>query len=670
MNRRRSLVIITILSIFLLLLVEQSSAAVSGGVTDRLSIATGGTQANNVSRDPAFSADGRYIAFQTTATNLGSTVPGGLIYIRDRNTRQTILVSVATDGKTGAGGSSRPAISADGRFVSFSSVSPNIVLSDTNGTGDIFVRDRQLNQTYRVSVATDGTQGNGESTLSAISADGRYVVFGSNASNLVLNDTNGCWDVFIRDLQTGVTSRVSVDSGASQANSSSTNPSISANGRFIIYESTASNLVTNDTNNSKDIFVYDKDTAQTSRVSLASDNSQTSSGESSSAVISGDGRYVTFYSTAANLVANDTNGLGDIFLRDRQTSQTARISVATDGSQANNVSEDPAISTDGRFIVFRSLAANLVPDDTNNVADVFLYDQQTLPLTRISVKIGGIQSNGAAAYRPALSPDGRYIAFTSAATDLVTGDTNSKEDIFLYDRTPATTTLVAPGIGTITKDTTPTFSWSSVTGVTKYQIQVDNNSDFSSPNLNPQVSTTTYTPGTGLANGPYWWHVKVQYVSGVWGDWSDTWTFTIDTVKPPLPILLLPATKSTELTSQPTFDWSDAAEAVRYDIQVDNNSDFSSPLFTNPAIPSQYTPDPGINDGVYYWRVRSVDAAGNVSSWTAGWNIRINAVPTPTPELNTPVEGGLTNKANPVFTWLAAVGVKSYRIQVDNEVTF
>jgi Periplasmic component of the Tol biopolymer transport system len=249
------------------------------------------------------------------------------------------------------------------------------VPGDTNGTWDIFVRDWWAGTTTRVNVSSDGGQQADDFSFgAAISADGRYVVFGSVASNLVPGDTNGTYDIFVRDLSTGTTSRADVSSDGTQANGGFYNytVAISADGRYVAFGSVASNLVPDDTNGRQDIFVRDRWAGTTSRVSLASDGSQ-ANGHSMSTAISGDGRWVAFGALASNLVPGDTNGSQDIFLRDRWAGSTSRVSVASDGTQANGASFGPAVSNNrGPVVAFGSVASNLVPDDTNNTADTFV----------------------------------------------------------------------------------------------------------------------------------------------------------------------------------------------------------------------------------------------------------------------------------------------------------
>ncbi|MCI0476942.1 MAG: hypothetical protein L0Y55_11885, partial [Anaerolineales bacterium] len=264
----------------------------------------------------------------------------------------TTRVSVASDGTQANAHVDSFEISGDGRYVAFATSANNLISGDTNGVGDVFVHDRQTGQTTRVSVSSGGTQATVHCEAPDISADGRYVAFQSAAVELVLSDTNSHKDIFVRDRQTGNTTRVSVSSLGTQANGGSANPALSADGRFVAFSSYAANLVVFDLNAHTDIFVHDRQTGETTLVSVASDGTQ-GNWDSLVPMISGDGRYVTFYSQATNLVPNDTNGSGDIFLHDRQTGQTTRVSVASDGTQGNfGADTRHAISADGRYIAF------------------------------------------------------------------------------------------------------------------------------------------------------------------------------------------------------------------------------------------------------------------------------------------------------------------------------
>ncbi|MDP8958392.1 MAG: hypothetical protein M3N51_04135, partial [Actinomycetota bacterium] len=225
------------------------AAQTSDQVTERVSVASNGGQGDGISVDAAISADGRYVAFDSTASNLvGGDTNGAIdVFVRDRVSGTTERVSLASNEAQGNGHSGDPDISADGRYVAFGSSAPNLVVNDFNGEGDVFVRDRSRGATERVSVAPDGTSGNDYSFPGVISADGRYVAFWSIASNLVPGDTNGAGDVFVRDRVTGTTELVSVAKGT-QGNGASYGPAISAGGRYVGFESDASNLVEGDTN--------------------------------------------------------------------------------------------------------------------------------------------------------------------------------------------------------------------------------------------------------------------------------------------------------------------------------------------------------------------------------------------------------------------------------------
>ncbi|MBN8581947.1 MAG: PD40 domain-containing protein, partial [Anaerolineae bacterium] len=247
------------------------------------------------------------------------------------------------------------------------------------------VQIRAAGVVTRVSVDSNEMQANAMSYIGDISADGRFVAFDSEATNLVLDDTNGVGDVFLRDLQLGTTVRVSVTATGEQANSGGGGPSVSADGRFVAFESGSTNFVEGDTNGYGDIYVKDMVTGTVARASLTSTGGEPNN-ESMTASISGDGRFVVFDSDADNLVPNDTNGVGDIFVRDMQLGTTTGVTVS-----GNAGGLDGSISLDGRFVVFNSRSTNFVPDDTNEVMDVFVYSIQTGQIVRASVNSSGVQ---------------------------------------------------------------------------------------------------------------------------------------------------------------------------------------------------------------------------------------------------------------------------------------
>jgi len=405
------------------------------GITELVSVSSTGEPANYEVLGVDISADGRYAVFPTEADNL---VPGDTnnvvdVFVRDRATRTTERVSVSSTGAQGNGDSRGGPISADGRFVAFESEATNLVPGDTNNVWDVFIRDRLTGTTERVSVSSTGQQGNADSVGGSLSADGRFVAFYSGASNLVPGDTN--WsDIFVRDRLSGTTQRVSVSNAGEQANSSSLYASISADGRCVAFVSEASNLVPGDTNGRLDIFVRDRLTGTTERVNVSSsgEQSNTTSDDSGSSM-SGDGRFVAFCSDATNLVPDDTNRQRDVFVRDRLNGTTERVSIGSAGEQANRGSIAPAISGDGRYVAFCSGATNLLPGDTNNAMDMFVRDRQTGTLELVSVSSAGEQANGHS-YPGPITPGGRFVAFVSEATNLVPGPSGSAIAAYVRDR--------------------------------------------------------------------------------------------------------------------------------------------------------------------------------------------------------------------------------------------
>ncbi|MFK5984834.1 MAG: hypothetical protein QM479_05365 [Pseudomonadota bacterium] len=474
----------------------------------RVNLNTDGSQANAYSYYPDLSTDGRHISFASEATNLVNNDNNNTTdaFVHDKNTGITTRVSVDSNGAetnqqsgliriSGNGqdiaylSADSPSFnhsdafvyssgqkirvhnntqgnypqtspshsitsnssSADGRYIVFSSNAFNLLASNMNEGTNIFLRDTLTNTTKLINSATDGSKADNHSSHSSISSDGRYILFESDATNLVANDTNNTRDIFRYDTNTQEIIRVSMATGGViESNGNSENPSMSSDGRYIIFKSVASNLVANDTNGSpvKDVFVYDTVTKNTNRVSVNSNGDQGTGGKSNNFIygdspsVSLNGDIFVFSSRYTNLVNNDNNNVSDIFIHIKSTGETRRISVDANGGEANNVSGYPIISPDANYITFQSDASNLVSSDTNSTSDIFLLNRTTGLITRVSVDSNGLQANGSS-FSPSISDDGQFISFTSYASNLVANDTDYDQDIFVHNIQTGETRLMS-----------------------------------------------------------------------------------------------------------------------------------------------------------------------------------------------------------------------------------
>lgn len=496
----------------------------------RVSVSSSGGQANDHSTTPDISGDGRYIVFRSEATNL---VPGQVpffvrsLFVHDRLTCKTTLISVYANGTQSDGNAQNPSISNDGRYIAFDS-SGDFTSQTTTFYDDVFVIDRLTRQSKLASVSSSGTIANGSSTMPQISGDGRYVVYHSGASNLVSGDNNQRFDIFVHDLQTGETTRVSTNTAGVQGNGDSYNPVISNDGNRIAFHSSASNLQVGDTNNNNDVFVRDRQAGQTVQASAAS-NGDLANTWSAYPAISDNGRFVAFRSYASNLVPDDTNNTYDVFVRDLETNQTQRVTVAYDGTQeAINSGIDPnALSGDGRFIVFEAYS-RLTADDTNNFSDIFVRDLKTGQIALVSKAYNGASANNHS-FRAAISADGQYITFLSKAWNLVPGDTNQYDDIFVTPNPLAPRPSPANAAPTRNRfESLPiTLTWNLISWAVEYQIEVDQSQSFPNPAsfytaMTPDLSATITT----LPQGRYYWRVRAKDPGDVWGSWSAVQSFT------------------------------------------------------------------------------------------------------------------------------------------------
>lgn len=412
-----------------------AGSSIAAETTERVSLSSTGAQGNSGSlHRMAISGDARFVAFQSDATNLvaNDTNDSRDIFVRDRATATTSRISLSSAGVQANHMCYHPTISADGRFVAFESYADNLVAGDTNNGLDVFLHDRVTGETTRRSVSTTGAQANGISHSAALSADGRWLAFVSTATNLATVHPGGISNVFLHDRLSGATTIVSQAASGDVANDSSWNPSLSSDGRSIAFASFASNLLPSPTNGFSKIYVRDRVLGTVVLASPSASGVEVN-GDCRYPQISASGRAVAFQSMASNLVATDTNGLPDLFVRDFALGVTELVSVSSSGAQSNGssdaTSQPPGISADGRFVAFACFATNLVPNPTG-FSSVYLRDRFLQTTTNLAVTPTGGPANNTT-LQPAMSADGRFVAFQSAANDLVSGDTNSDYDVFL-----------------------------------------------------------------------------------------------------------------------------------------------------------------------------------------------------------------------------------------------
>ncbi len=443
---------------------------------DLISVALGGGSANGASGEASVSTDGRYVAFSSDATNLvnGDGNGKGDVFLRDRQSGTTTLVS-ANSANTGSstGKSFAPAISADGRYVAFVSEAADIVDGDTNGRPDVFIRDTQTNTTRLVTRSLTGGFGNGFAGEPSISANGQFVSFTSNSTNLtVLGDTNNRNDVYVRDMNAGTTKIISVNTtGNDTGNEVSFDSSMSADGRYVAFRSKATNIGgTIVPNNAINVFLRDTQTNATTLISV-NQSGTSGSADSTSSSVSADGQSVVFRSVASDLTPKDNNNTDDVFLRSVSAGTTTLLSINRQRTASGRGrSEFPSVSSDGHFAAFSSFAPDLVETDANGKEDVFLRDLQAGPITLLSTNTSGAAANGHS-FDPFVSSNGQFVVFSSDATDLVSGDGNGATDIF------------ATGTPQPSEDTTPPTAAVSTTQepatneLTFYDFNVDLHDD-------------------------------------------------------------------------------------------------------------------------------------------------------------------------------------------------
>jgi len=391
------------------------------------------------------SDDGRFVVFYGTADLAGGNPAMGLPLVRDRLLGVTEGVSFDLSGAL-VGADFASGISADGRYVAFTTNNQNMVSGYTSWWADVFLRDRLTATTELISVSSTGVQSDAHCTSPYVSADGRYVSFETQASTLVPGDTNGFFDIYVRDRLLGTTERVSVSSTGAEGNDHSWGSVISGDGRYVAFMSWATTLVPGDTNGLTDVFVRDRLLGTTERVSLASDGSQ-GDAESYLGGISTDGSRVGFASSATNFAAGFAGGFNQAYIRNLALGTTALVSVATDGTPGNGYCWVRGLSADGRFALFSSDGSNLSFPPPPTPYQLYVRDMQNGVTTLASTSSSGGFANSVSDYG-SISADGRYVVLMSYASDLVPGDTNGSPDVFIKDRfATGATSLCDPGQG-------------------------------------------------------------------------------------------------------------------------------------------------------------------------------------------------------------------------------
>jgi Tol biopolymer transport system component len=412
------------------------------------SVSTGGALADTFSRFSVLSAGGKYVAFSSAASNLvpGDTNGQEDVFVRDLARGLTRRATLDTAGEQAFGTTATAAgLSKDGRYVAFTADAGNLVPGDTNQHRDVFVRDLRYGITTRASLTSDGSEISNFSVGDGISGDGRYVVYTTYCGCVMPGETfTDTSDVYVRDLKKGTTRRVSVASDGAGGNGSSDTAAISADGRYVVFTSQATNLVPGDTNGTSDVFRHDLKTGVTIRVSVGPGGRQTSGGKpggganhtfaSDEPSVSESGRYVAFFSYGQGLI-DGPHATGDVYRRDVKTGTTTLVSAGRGGGANDSAPDHPAlppsISGDGRYVGFTSYSTNLVAGDTNGVADGFVRDLKRGITRRVTVNAAGEQANATSGFDLAIDHDGDTAVFTSAATNLVPADANGELDVYV-----------------------------------------------------------------------------------------------------------------------------------------------------------------------------------------------------------------------------------------------
>ena len=623
-------------------------ASAAPGDTTLVSVSSAEVPANRDSGPSDVSADGRFVAFQSTATNLDAadTDADWDVYVRDLATDTTELISRNVIGLGNDGTSWTPSISADGRFVAFSSKSNRLVAGDVSGSVfDVFRHDRLTGLTTLVTGTLGGADG--DSYGENISADGRFITFGSRATNLVAGDTNGFQDIFVYDAATGLTTRTTATDGE-QADNHSLTSDISADGRFVAFASLASNLVSGDTNVRTDIFVQDRDSGGITKITRGADGGE-ADGSSFDPRISDDGRYVAFYAEASNLTADSPNSSRRVYWHDRSTGRTRIASRGVNGpSSGGDYISD--MSGDGRYVVFYSFDNGLTPDDDSSDYDVYVRDLQRATTDMVTVDSAG-QPVDAGGTVGQISNDGSLVAFGTYSANLTSPPfTEYGSRVYVHERVapadPPTPVSIDQAPAQVSSDPTPAFEFSSPESGATFECSLVSAGDAA--DYAPCTSPTAYG---AQPDGDYVFAVQASDEAGNQGQ-PVSFSFTIDTASPSVTINDGPGVQTTDDT--PTFAFS-AEPGATFECRISLGVHPFAPC----TSPVTYGPLP---EGTYTFAVRATDAAGNLGpTLTYTFTIdTVDPVPAPsTPDLVASSDTGTSNTDNvtsdttPTFTGTA-----------------
>ncbi len=607
---------------------EPAGAVAVWETVERASVSAGGGNTNGNSSEPSLSWDGRYVAFSSLASNLVSGDTNGKrdVFVRDRQTGVTTRVSTDSAGGEANGHSRQPAISGDGRFVAFVSEASNLVPGDSNFTEDVFVKDLQTGAVERVSLNSAGDEAFMASGAPAISYDGRYVTFVSLAPNLVPGDTNGTWDVFLRDRQLGATRRVSVATGGAQSNGASETPAMSYDARYVAFESKATNLDPADTSPKKDIYLRDVVAETTTRVSVPLDASSATDDESTLPAVSADGSRVVFTSLASNLDPDDVPGTFDVFVRDVGTGFTRVVTLSSTGERVEGSGGRGNFSYDAKRAAFYSSSATVVPGDSNLFSDIFVRDLETSTTAMVSVRAG--QQLNDDANLPSFSGDGRFVAYsTGGVFPSSWPDNDGNEDVYLaYSGeaalTPPTPPTPLPDFPVGPPPAPPSDLTLSSLGDTTAELSwTDNSSDEVLFKVERKPVSGTFTEvgrvganttsfsDTGLAPGQqYIYRVRAANTEAN-SDYSNELTVTTTGGFPPAGPTDLAA--SATGPSQVQLSWTDnAVNENSYHVERRTPSTGFDEVAVLPADSQTYT-DGGLSPlATYVYRVRASNSAG------------------------------------------------------------